>query len=39
MTRRDHATLNANVALTAVGLLGAALLGGCAGQSGSSKPG
>jgi len=33
MTRRDHATLNTNVALIAVGLLGAALLGGCAGQA------
>jgi outer membrane protein OmpA-like peptidoglycan-associated protein len=33
MTRRDHATLNTNVALTAVGLLGAVLLAGCAGQA------
>ena len=33
MTRKDHATFNTNVALTAVGLFGAALLGGCAGQA------
>jgi outer membrane protein OmpA-like peptidoglycan-associated protein len=33
MTRRDHATFNTNVAITVVGLLGAALLGGCAGQA------
>src|SRR3981189_3217401 len=33
MTRRDHATLNTNVALAAVSLVGAALLAGCAGQA------
>jgi outer membrane protein OmpA-like peptidoglycan-associated protein len=33
MTRRDHSTINTKMALTAVGLLGVALLGGCAGQA------